>query len=98
MNAIRPGSARAWLLAIRPRTLPVSLAPVLVGTAVAWASDGLRAGPALAAALGWHDTMRQGYGTAALIQAQRDWFGRHGFARLDMPGRHHGPWWTEDGG
>lgn len=52
MNGIRPGSARAWLLAIRPRTLPVSLAPVLVGTAVAWASGGLRAGPALAAALG----------------------------------------------
>lgn len=50
--AIRPGSVAAWRLAIRPRTLPVSLAPVLVGTAVAWASGGWRPGPALAAALG----------------------------------------------
>jgi 1,4-dihydroxy-2-naphthoate octaprenyltransferase len=50
--AIRPGSVAAWRLAIRPRTLPVSLAPVLVGTAVAWASGGWRPGPAFAAALG----------------------------------------------
>jgi len=50
--AIRPGSAGAWLLALRPRTLPVSLAPVVVGTAVAQQAGGLRPGPALAAALG----------------------------------------------
>jgi 1,4-dihydroxy-2-naphthoate octaprenyltransferase len=37
---------------MRPRTLPVSLAPVLVGSAVAFAAGSLRAGPALAAALG----------------------------------------------
>jgi len=51
-TAIRPGSVAAWRLAIRPRTLPVSLAPVLVGTAVAWASGGGRPGAAFAAALG----------------------------------------------
>ena len=50
--------------------------------------------PALAAGLGWHDTMRQGHGTANLIQAQRDMFGRHGFARLGQAGVHHGPWWN----
>ncbi len=49
--------------------------------------------PAMAAALSWYDTMRQGRGTANIIQAQRDFFGRHGFERLDRPGKHHGPWW-----
>ena len=49
--------------------------------------------PALSAALAWYDTMRQGYGTANIIQAQRDVFGRHGFERLGQSGTHHGPWW-----
>lgn len=52
MTAIRPGSPAAWILALRPRTLPVSLAPVVVGTAVAHQLGGLRVLPALAAALG----------------------------------------------
>jgi 1,4-dihydroxy-2-naphthoate octaprenyltransferase len=52
MTTIRPGSPAAWILALRPRTLPVSLAPVLVGTAVAHQLGGLRVGPALAAAAG----------------------------------------------
>ncbi len=52
MTSIRPGSIGAWILALRPRTLPVSLAPVLVGTAVSYHLGGLRIGPALAAALG----------------------------------------------
>ncbi len=52
MTSIRPGSPAAWILALRPRTLPVSLAPVLVGTAVAHQLGGLRVGPALAAAAG----------------------------------------------
>lgn len=37
-----PGPGRVWLLAIRPRTLPASLTPVLVGTALAGAAGGLR--------------------------------------------------------
>ncbi|MFZ7090320.1 NADP-dependent phosphogluconate dehydrogenase [Primorskyibacter sp. 2E233] len=49
--------------------------------------------PVLAAALTFWDTMRQGRGTASLIQAQRDFFGRHGFERIDQEGDHHGPWW-----
>ena len=49
--------------------------------------------PALAAALGYYDSMRQARGTAALIQAQRDFFGAHGFERTDRDGAgFHGPW------
>lgn len=49
--------------------------------------------PVLSAALTFWDTLRQSRGSAALIQAQRDYFGRHGFARIDAEGAHHGPWW-----
>ncbi len=48
--------------------------------------------PALSAALGYFDMMRQPRGTANLLQAQRDFFGAHGFERIDQPGAHHGPW------
>jgi 1,4-dihydroxy-2-naphthoate octaprenyltransferase len=44
-----PGSAGAWLLAARPRTLPVAVAPVLVGTALAAAEASARPLAALAA-------------------------------------------------
>jgi len=43
---------RVWLLAARPRTLPVALAPVLVGTALAGAASQARALPAAAALAG----------------------------------------------
>jgi 6-phosphogluconate dehydrogenase len=48
--------------------------------------------PALFAALAWHDTMALGRGTANMIQAQRDYFGAHGFERMDQDGVHHGDW------
>ncbi len=49
--------------------------------------------PVLSASLAWFDSMRTGRGSTNLIQAQRDFFGAHGFARLDMDGaKHHGPW------
>lgn len=35
-----PSLTRAWFLALRPRTLSVSLSPVLVGTAAAWHDQG----------------------------------------------------------
>lgn len=46
-------TSTAWFLAIRPKTLPVSLSPVLVGTAIAWHDSGLVLWlPLLAAAFG----------------------------------------------
>ncbi len=52
MSEVRPGSAAAWVMAIRPQTLPVSIGPVLVGTAVAIVEGGAHAGAALAAGVG----------------------------------------------
>jgi 6-phosphogluconate dehydrogenase len=49
--------------------------------------------PAFSAALAYFDTMRQARGTTDLVQAQRDFFGAHGFERVDQSGgAHHGPW------
>ncbi len=48
--------------------------------------------PALASALGYFDSYRRGRGTANLIQAQRVFFGAHGFDRVDGVDKHHGPW------
>ncbi len=48
--------------------------------------------PALASALGYFDSYRRGRGTANMIQAQRDFFGAHGFDRVDGADNHHGPW------
>jgi 1,4-dihydroxy-2-naphthoate octaprenyltransferase len=39
--AARPAPLRVWLLAARPKTLPAAVAPVVVGTAVAVAEDGV---------------------------------------------------------
>lgn len=48
--------------------------------------------PALSNALSYFDTYRQSRGTANLIQAQRDFFGAHGFERIGEEGAFHGPW------
>ncbi|MCU0774015.1 MAG: 1,4-dihydroxy-2-naphthoate octaprenyltransferase [Ideonella sp.] len=39
-RAVRHGSLAAWLVAIRPRSLPVAISPVLVGAAFGWARAG----------------------------------------------------------
>ena len=67
---------------------PVAALRRVVGAALA---AGLPV-PALAGALIWYDSLRQARGTADLIQAQRDFFGAHGFLRTDQPGTHHGHW------
>ena len=36
--------------------------------------------------LGWYDTLTTARGTAAVIQAQRDYFGSHTYERIDGPG------------
>ena len=48
--------------------------------------------PALSAALSYFDMMRTARGTANMIQGQRDFFGAHGFERVDGGSDHHGPW------
>lgn len=51
--AVSPNQLQVWFLACRPKTLSVSLSPVLVGTAVAWHDSAtLLWLPLLAAALG----------------------------------------------
>ena len=49
--------------------------------------------PAFSASLAWVDSMVQARGTADVVQAQRDFFGRHGFERVDGGTGQHGPWW-----
>ncbi len=48
--------------------------------------------PALSSCLSYFDTMRTARGTANMIQAQRDFFGRHGFIHEDGSTHQHGPW------
>ncbi len=51
--AVKPARLQAWFLACRPKTLSVSLSPVIVGTAIAWHDSGTVLWlPLLAAALG----------------------------------------------
>lgn len=55
------------------------------------------AAPALSAGLAYFDAMRTARGTANMIQGQRDFFGRHGFERLDDgTAGQHGPWAAGD--
>ena len=74
-----PSRLQAWFLACRPKTLSVSLSPVLVGTAVAWHDSGRVLWlPLLAASLG-----------AALIQIGTNLFNDVGDFRrgTDTPDR-----------
>ena len=48
--------------------------------------------PAFSAALAYFDTMARARGTTDILQAQRDFFGAHGFERVDGGAGHHGPW------
>jgi 1,4-dihydroxy-2-naphthoate polyprenyltransferase len=54
-RSVRHGSLAAWMVAIRPRSLPVAISPVLVGAAFGWARGGefdvVAAGLVLAASL-----------------------------------------------
>ncbi|MFB2531518.1 NADP-dependent phosphogluconate dehydrogenase [Paracoccus sp. p3-h83] len=65
--------------------------PALRRVVATGALNGL-AVPALASGLAWFDMMRTARGTANMIQGQRDFFGLHGFLRLDGADHPHGPW------
>lgn len=53
--AVRPGSAQAWSLALRPQSFPIAIAPVVVGASLAWLQEApvswMLAGLALLAAV-----------------------------------------------
>ena len=62
-------------------------------------SAAIRAGlpvPVLASSLNYFDALASDRLPTALIQAQRDRFGNHGFHRRDRGGTHHGPWQHAD--
>jgi 6-phosphogluconate dehydrogenase len=74
------------------------IAKLIADAAPGWretASGALAAGlpvPVNAASLGWYDSLRTGRLWTALVQAQRDYFGRHGLTRTDRPGLFHADW------
>ncbi len=51
--------------------------------------------PVMTSCLAWFDAVRRPGLSTALIQGQRDRFGRHGYERIDKEGRSHGPWADE---
>jgi 6-phosphogluconate dehydrogenase len=48
--------------------------------------------PVLATSLAYVEALATKALPTAMVQAQRDRFGAHGFARTDRDGTHHGPW------
>jgi 6-phosphogluconate dehydrogenase len=48
--------------------------------------------PALTGSLGYYDAYRSERLPANLLQAQRDYFGAHGYRRIDQPGQFHTHW------
>lgn len=48
--------------------------------------------PALSTGISYFDSIRTIRSTANMIQAQRDFFGAHGFERIDKEGSFHGNW------
>ena len=52
--------------------------------------------PVLVSTLSYVDQLATRPLPTALVQAQRDRFGAHGFRRTDRPGDHHGPWLRPD--
>jgi 6-phosphogluconate dehydrogenase len=53
--------------------------------------------PVLGATLAYIEALGTAHLPTAMVQAQRDRFGAHGFGRTDRGGQHHGPWTHPDG-
>ena len=90
-EAFEDGAVANLMAAPRFVDLMKEAVPALRRTVARAALAGIPA-PALSASLAYFDAYRTGRGTANLVQAQRDFFGAHGFERIDAPGAHHGPW------
>jgi 6-phosphogluconate dehydrogenase len=73
-------------------------ADALAGAQPAWrrvVASAVRSGvpvPGFAAALSYHDGLRAERLPAALVQAQRDYFGAHTYRRVDRDGAYHTRW------
>jgi 6-phosphogluconate dehydrogenase len=52
--------------------------------------------PVITSSLAYIDALATDQLPTAMIQAQRDRFGAHGFRRTDRGGDHHGPWVQPD--
>jgi 6-phosphogluconate dehydrogenase len=92
MERVTTGSAVPLLLREPFMGMMKAADPSFRGTVATAAVYGLPV-PALSSALNWFDLARTGRSTANLIQAQRDFFGAHGFERTDREGGgYHGAW------
>lgn len=94
-EALAEDPARNLILSPNFSQLVVQNLPGLRQVVALGALNGL-AVPALAAGLGWFDLACTARGTANMIQAQRDYFGAHGFDRVDGLDIHHGPWHLQE--
>lgn len=72
------------------KTLEATI-PALRRTVAAAVAMGI-ALPALSGGLAWYDSIRRARGATNLVQAQRDFFGAHGFERLDRDGSFNADW------
>ncbi len=82
---------RSWRSCSRSEGGRFSL-PALARVACSSGLESLGNVPVWIASLGWFDTLHKPFGSAAVIQAQRDHFGAHTYERLDHPGVFHSGW------
>ena len=92
-SAYGAGGAVGSLMTVEPFTgMLMTANHSLRGVVAAASLKGIPV-PALSSALAYFDLSRTARSTADLIQGQRDFFGAHGFERVDAPGvEAHGPW------
>ncbi|MGI9478538.1 MAG: NADP-dependent phosphogluconate dehydrogenase [Hyphomicrobiaceae bacterium] len=69
--------------------------PAWRNVAITAISAGIPA-PVLTSTLAYVDALASDHLPTAMVQAQRDRFGAHGFRRTDRGGDHHGPWVQPD--
>jgi 6-phosphogluconate dehydrogenase len=89
-----PGSTDPLSVAEIAREVTATL-PAWRRTVVASVRAGLPA-PVLTTSLAYVEALGTTVLPTAVVQAQRDRFGAHGFARTDRSGVHHGPWTHPD--